>query len=312
MPPPVHTPVLLEQTLTLLAPQPGEVFLDCTVGLGGHAAVLAQQLTRGTVILCDLDNTNLQYSASRVKAASSQVRVETIHGSFASAPRRLTEMGLKAHMILADLGFASNQVDDPQRGLSFSRDGPLDMRLDVHGSAPSAADLVNTLAEADLARIIDEYGEERHARRVATRIIEARREGRIETTAHLADIVRSAVPRSYREDGSRGIDPATRTFQALRMAVNDELGHLAALLDNITDGARRATTGAGWLAPGARIAIISFHSLEDRPVKRALAALVETGSATALTRKPAMAQADEVAANPRARSAKLRAVRLKA
>ena len=178
------------------------------------------------------------------------------------------------------------------------------MRLDPSG-ALTAAQFVAAASEHDLARVIDEFGEERHARLVARRIVEARKVGPITTTDQLAGIIRAAVgPR-----GSGGIDPATRTFQALRIAVNDELGNLHALMAAIRRGAKPMSTQA-WLKPGARIAIISFHSLEDRPVKQAFAELVESGAAEHVVRKPVTASDDELRQNPRSRSAKLRVIRI--
>lgn len=311
-----HIPVLLAETLAALSPREGEVYLDCTAGRGGHAAAIAPFLgPTGTVVLCDLDAVNLAFAAERVGAIPNPPRVLTLHASFAQAPRFLVEQGLRADCVLADLGFASTQVDDPARGLSFMRDGPLDMRLNP-ASGPTAADLVASMPEAELVRLIAEYGEERRARAVAAAIVAARRGGGggaggpIRTTTRLAEIVRSVV---RREPG--GIDPATRTFQALRIAVNDELGNLEALLEAVDRGARAAAAGAdkpvrqgdGWLAPGARVAVITFHSLEDRPVKRAFAAAAQAGLARdacgVVKATPA-----EVAGNPRAGSAKLRAI----
>jgi 16S rRNA (cytosine1402-N4)-methyltransferase len=286
-----------------LAPKGGQVFLDCTAGLGGHASAVAEMLgPEGVVVLNDADPGNLAAAAERLRATG--VRVVPLGGNFAEAPRRIVEAGLAADLVMADLGFASNQVDDPQRGLSFSKDGPLDMRLDPSLPA-TAADLVASLPESELARIIAEYGEDREAARIARRIVESRRERPISTTRQLAEVVRQVSGR--RMATSAGIDPATRTFQALRIAVNDELGSLESLLASVEQG---AINSGSWLRPGARIAIISFHSLEDRPVKRSFAALVDRGIAEDLTRRPATADEREVSGNPRARSAKLRAIRL--
>jgi 16S rRNA (cytosine1402-N4)-methyltransferase len=231
--------------------------------------------------------------------------VETAPGNFARAPERLAQLGLRAGVVLADLGFASTHVADASRGFSFQRDGPLDMRLDP--AAPiTAAELVNTLPEEDLASLIEEFGEERHARRVARKVVESRAGGPISTTFGLASIVRAAVPAGR----DQRIDPATRTFQALRIAVNDEIGSLGALLRAVRAGARRAGESGSWLERGARVAVIAFHSLEDRPVKRGFHGLIAEGLASDLTRKPIVAGEDERGRNPRARSAKLRAVRL--
>jgi len=321
-PPPgqaAHVPVLLDEVVATLAPRRGEVVLDCTAGLGGHAAALGAKVGReGTVVICDLDPGNLAAAGRRVEALPAPPRVLAWYTNFADAPRRMLAVreaegaGLRADVVLADLGFSSNQMADAARGFSFMREGPLDMRLDP-SSPVTAAQLVNTLPARELEEIIRDYGEERRAREVAQKLVEARRTEPITTTARLAAIVRSVVgPRG----GGASIDPATRTFQALRIAVNDELGNLHALLEAVERAARAVaaggTGGAGgtWLAPGARVGIIAFHSLEDRLVKRAFAKLVEQGLATALTKKPIEAGPEETARNPRARSAKFRAVRL--
>jgi len=305
-----HMPVLASETLELLDPQAGETALDCTAGLGGHAALLAERVgASGRMILNDLDPWHLERAAARVRAAA-DAAVETLRGNFAEAPRKLAERGWSADVVLADLGFASSQVEDPERGLSFRLDGPLDMRLDPQGPL-TAAELVNTGSEEELAEIIRDFGEERMARRVARKIVASRAERPIETTGRLASIVRSAV---HSRPGQSRIDPATRTFQALRIAVNDELGSLTSLLESVRRTASVAATGGGegdWLAPGARIGVISFHSLEDRLVKRAFVDLVERELAEGVTRKPVTASEEEQRRNPRARSAKLRVIRLK-
>ncbi len=322
-----HVPVLLDEVVEALSPKPGETYLDCTAGLGGHAERIAEQLAHGeggerggrgqeggrgggSVILCDLDHGNLARAQARLKPRFPAINLTTLHGNFADAPRKLSELRLAADMVLADLGFASSQMDDASRGFSFMRDGPLDMRLDP--SAPiTAAELVNTMSEPELASLIFEYGEDRHARRIAQKLVRERASAPIETTARLAELVVDAVPPQHGPKG--GIHPATRTFQALRIAVNDELGNLRRLLDAIARGAALAAErngpSHGWLNHDARIGIISFHSLEDRLVKQAFADLVERGLAERLTRKPVEASDAEVQRNPRARSAKLRAVR---
>jgi 16S rRNA (cytosine1402-N4)-methyltransferase len=228
--------------------------------------------------------------------------VVVMQGNYADAPRKLDQLGLSADLVLADLGFSSNQVQDAERGFSFSREGPLDMRLDPTNPV-TAADLLATLPERELARLIREFGEDFQAARIARKLVEARGQGPISTTGQLAEIVRSVSgPRSG------GIDSATRTFQALRIAVNDELGSLASLLEQIRRGAQKR--GQGWLKGCARVAIIAFHSLEDRPVKQAFGALEQEGLAARLNRRPVTASDSEVAENPRARSAKLRGVRI--
>lgn len=233
-----------------------------------------------------------------------------IAGNFAFVPRQLPGMGLAADMVLADLGFSSNQMEDGQRGLSFMREGPLDMRLDPTLRS-TAADLVNGLPEAELARIIGEFGDERHASRIARKLAQARQQGPISTTGKLAELVRSVVPGSH-----TGIDPATRTFQALRIAVNDELGSLESLAsdvvrvsEEIAAGGSEGGTDGRWLRPGARVAIISFHSLEDRIVKGMVARVVGLGGFDVAGGAVTPGE-DEQAANPRSRSAKLRCVQV--
>ncbi len=305
-----HIPVLPSEVLDLLAPQTGQVFVDCTAGLGGHACLIAQQIgPMGTIVLNDMDQANLGRAKVSVANAlcpgdPASVKVHAVQGNFAELPAKLRELGLVADMVLADLGFASTQVDDPQRGLSFRFSGPLDMRLDP--SMPiTAEELVNTLPERDLADIIFRYGEEKSSRRIASKLVAAREVEPITTTDRLAEIVRSAIP------GPRGgINPATKTFQALRIAVNDELGSLESLLRLIGIALKKNHAGQpSWLASGSRVGIISFHSLEDRPVKRATGEWVKAGWAESVTRKPIEAGDAEIGSNPRARSAKLRGVR---
>jgi len=304
-----HIPVLLDEVLDLLAPAPGGTYVDATAGLGGHAEAVAERLgPSGRIVLNDLDPGNLERAGERVRAAVPGIEVITVHGSFASLPAELEEWGVRADGFLADLGFASNQVDDPDRGLSFKADGPLDMRLDPT-RGETAADLVNRLGERELADLIFAFGEERLSRRIAQKLVETRRDGPILTTNRLADIVRSAYPAAMKRKSR--IDPATRTFQALRIAVNGELDHLDRLLSAVGQGAQAASAGhESWLACGARVGIIAFHSLEDRPVKQAFNDLASRDLVDRLTRKPIVAGDAESASNPRARSAKLRGVRV--
>ncbi|MCZ2344448.1 MAG: 16S rRNA (cytosine(1402)-N(4))-methyltransferase RsmH [Bacteroidales bacterium] len=278
-----HVPVLFEETLRLLAPQPGEIWVDCTLGGAGHAAGIVERLgTSGRLIGCDQDSTML----GRAKQRLLGFPVTYVHANFEQLGDVLANLGLPTvDGILADLGFASDQMDDPQRGLSFREDGPLDMRLDL-ANGQTAADLVNRLSEQALADIFYEYGEERKSRWVAKRIIERRKEKPFEKTSELAELVRRCVPRSGH------IDPATRVFQALRIAVNDELGALDRLLASLPSCVRS----------GGRVGIISFHSLEDRRVKLAF----QRETWTPKTKKPATASDAEIQRNPRSRSAKLR------
>lgn len=309
-----HVPVLVETCLRALDPRPGETYCDCTAGLGGHALEFGRRVgPRGRVVLNDLDGVNLRDAAARLRRELGEAcpEVVTFAGNFAHVPRKMAGAGLRADMVLADLGFASNQVQDAARGLSFSREGPLDMRLarpaaegEGEPLPPSAAELLASMDERELARVIREYGEERHAGAIARKLAAARREHPISTTTELARLVRSAVGRG--DPG--GIDPATRTFQALRIAVNDELGNLDALLHGLRTGMLSPERPA-WLAAGARAAVISFHSLEDRPVKAMFARLERDGLAEDVLGGPTTADEAEVSANPRSRSAKLRAVR---
>lgn len=310
-----HVPVLLREVVRLLDPRPGETVVDCTAGLGGHAAVLAQRLgARGRMVLNDLDPTNLSRAEAFVRMLPDSPEVVAIRGNFAELPRRLAERGIGADAVLVDLGFASSQMDNPARGFSFQREGPLDMRLDPEG-ATTAARLVNTLPEQELGEIIRDLGEERHWRRIAAKLVAERARAPIETTARLAAIVTDAVGGPGRSAGR--IHPATKTFQALRIAVNDELGALRSLLESVSRVASGLGIGAGagalWLnrgGRGARIGVIAFHSLEDRLVKHAFADLVKRGLAEALTKRPIEASEQEQRENPRSRSAKLRVIRL--
>ena len=289
---PTHEPVMVAETVALLAPSRGGLFVDCTVGLGGHArAILAEGATR--LIGLDRDTTALRLAADSLAAWHD--RVDLVHADYRELPAVLEARGIdRIDGALADLGVSSMQFDAEGRGFSFRRDEPLDMRMD-QTQGPTAADLVAEAGEEDLANVIFQYGEERFSRRIARRLVEARREGRIGTTGQLADIVRRAVPRR----GYQRIDPATRTFQALRIWVNRELDGLEAFL---VDTSRL-------LRAGARLAVISFHSLEDRIVKHAFRALAAGEDALrVLTRKPVIPGEAEVARNPRARSAKLRAI----
>jgi len=286
---PRHQSVLPAEVVRLLDPKPGETWIDCTTGGGGHARAIAERVgPAGRVIGLDQDETMLALARPRLEG----LPVQLVKANFDQLPELLDNLGIgTVDGLLADLGFSSDQLDDPARGLSFREDGPLDMRLDPT-SGQTAADLVNAMSEKALADLIYEYGEERKSRWVAKRIVERRATKPFETTADLADLVRRCVPRS----GS--LDPATRTFQALRIAVNDELGSLERLLSVLPKR----------IASGGRAGIISFHSLEDRRVKHAFR-VPEVWKV--LTKKPVEAADDETAQNPRSRSAKLRvAVRL--
>jgi 16S rRNA (cytosine1402-N4)-methyltransferase len=280
---PTHRAVLPSEVARLLAPKPGEIWVDCTTGVGGHARILAEAVgPTGRLIGLDQDPAMLALAVPRLAG----LPVTLVRANFDQLPEVLSGLGIDAvDGLLADLGFCSDQLADPARGLSFRDDGPLDMRLDPE-LGQSAADLVNSMGEAALADVLFEFGEERKSRWIAKRIVERRKSAKFETTADLADLVRRTVPRSG------GIDPATRTFQALRIAVNDELGALDRLLAALPKIVK----------PGGRAGIISFHSLEDRRVKRAF----RTEYWEPATKKPVEASEVEAAENPRSRSAKLR------
>jgi 16S rRNA (cytosine1402-N4)-methyltransferase len=298
-----HLPVLLGEVIEALDPQPGQTVVDATAGRGGHAVEIARRLTSsGTLILFDLDPGNLAYAAERVRIETGLEAV-TVAGSFASVGRELRARDMQAHGLLADLGFASNQIEQADRGLSFNRKGPLDMRLDP-GSPLKASDLLATLSEEELTDLIRRFGEDPAARRIARKIVANRAVEPIQDTAQLARLVCEAYGSRNRE---ARLHPATRTFQALRIAVNDELGALEALLEDIERTARHLATGApGWLHLGARLAIIGFHSLEDRLVKQAFARMADQGWLGDRTRKPLKPTQAEIRSNARARSAKLR------
>ncbi len=292
---PRHVSVLPVEVLAALAPKPGEIFIDATVGAGGHSRLLAERvLPDGRLIGLDRDPAMLELARSRLGS----LPVKLIQAPFSRLREVLDELNIGAvDGVLADLGICSDQLDAAERGLSFTQPGPLDMRLDPETGEPASA-LLRRLNERDLADLIYRYGEERFSRRIARRIVEVRRREPLQTTEQLAELVRRCVPRPPRSRDRRrpAIDPATRVFQALRIAVNDELGELEHLLKILPHCVR----------PGGRVAIISFHSLEDRLVKQAFR---DRSMWEALTKKPVQAGEEEVRNNPRARSAKLRAAR---
>jgi 16S rRNA (cytosine1402-N4)-methyltransferase len=287
-----HVPVLTSEALQYLRAERGGVYVDCTVGLGGHARAL---LEAGATRVIGVDRDLQALAAARETLAPWAERVDLVHADYRDLDEVLEQRGIRlVNGTLADLGVSSLQFDTPGRGFSFQRDEPLDMRMDT-STGDTAAALVARSTERELADGIYAYGEERFSRRIARAIVAARHEQPIETTGRLAAIVRRALPRR----GYMRIDPATRTFQALRIWVNRELEGL----DRFLEAAVRR------LHAGARLVVITFHSLEDRIVKHTLRALEHSGDAAVkvLTKKPIGPSDVEVLRNPRARSAKLRA-----
>lgn len=286
-----HRPVLPTEVLDALAPAAGQTIVDATVGAGGHAWLLAEQLgPTGRLIGLDQDPAMLALARPRLEGFP----VTLVHANFDQLSLVLSELGIPAvDGVLADLGVCSDQIDTPERGFSFQQPGPLDMRMDPEQGEPARV-LLRRLSERQLADLFWRYGEERFSRRIARKIVETRRRAPLETTQELAELVRHCVPRP--RGRWHAIDPATRVFQALRIAVNDELGALDRFLAALPDCMR----------PGGRAVVISFHSLEDRRVKQAFR---DRQHWEVLTAKPLQPTEEEVRNNPRARSAKLRAAR---
>lgn len=289
-----HQPVMVDAVLELLNPRSPAVFVDGTVGTAGHSlALLPRLLPHGRLIAIDRDPEALKIGRSRL--AEFQPLVQHERDNFRNLTALLARLGLsRIDGLLLDLGVSSLQLDRADRGFSFASEGMLDMRMDPDQDT-TADSLVNTLPADDLAHLLETLGEERFARRIAQHIVQERRTHPITTTKQLARVVTRAIPAGARHGR---LHAATKTFQALRMAVNDELGALTALLAQLPV----------LLKPGARAVIITFHSLEDRIVKRAFLEGQGRGVWTVLTKKPRRPSAEEVARNPRARSAKLRAV----
>jgi 16S rRNA (cytosine1402-N4)-methyltransferase len=299
-----HEPVLCDELMSIAAPQPGEMVVDTTIGHGGHAHLLTQAIgPAGRLIGLDVDEKNLARARRRVEAAMGTAvgpHLDLVRENFSRLEDVLDLLGV-AHvdLILADLGVSTDQLLDASTGLSFTEDGLLDMRLDDRLET-TASDLVNRLSERELSDLIWHSSQERFSRRIAKRICQVRREGRIKTTLQLVRIVCSALGVSLQSHRSK-IHPATRTFLALRIAVNEEIESLKALL----------AAAANRLAPGGRIAVISFHSGEDRIVKKDFLNRRRNGAYEILTKKPINPTSEEVRRNPRSRSAKLRVARQK-
>ncbi|HEX3559425.1 MAG TPA: 16S rRNA (cytosine(1402)-N(4))-methyltransferase RsmH [Pyrinomonadaceae bacterium] len=303
-----HRPVLLIETMRLLAPERGGLFVDATLGLGGHSEAILEASDDARVLGVDRDREALRLASERLARFGTRFRFA--HANFRDLASVLSEAGeQEASGVLADLGVSSLQFDTPERGFSFRHDAPLDMRMDAGGQEETAAELLERLPEEEIARVLYEYGEERKSRRIARWIVERRERGEpLRKTGELADLVARAVGHKR---GER-IHPATRTFQALRIAVNGELEGLAEFIETAVD----------LLQSQGRLAVISFHSLEDRIVKRTMRRLsghCECGprmpvctcgarhAVEILTRRPVVASEQEVGENPRARSARLRA-----
>jgi 16S rRNA (cytosine1402-N4)-methyltransferase len=304
-----HLPVMLDRCMELLRPRPGGTYVDTTLGLGGHAErLLRQSAPDGRVIGLDRDPEALALARERLAGHGAE-RLVTVAASFADLAEVGADLGVeRVDGVLYDLGVSSLQLDDAERGFSYRVDVPLDMRMDP-GSGPTAADVLNTYPRAELTRVFRQYGEERFAPRIARFVEEARGRAPIRTTGELVDLIKAAIPAAARR---RGPHPARRVFQALRIEVNGELDALAESLPQAID----------LLAPGGRVVVLAYHSLEDRIVKRTFVAaatgregppsplappVTPSPRLTILTRRPETPGADEVAANPRAESAKLRA-----
>ncbi len=286
----IHVPVMPREVIELLAPAPGQTMLDATAGGGGHTLLLAERVGgTGRVLAVDRDPSAIE----RIREAADRPNVVPICASYDELDELAVIPPEGLDGVLLDLGLSTDQLRDDARGFSYQSRGPLDMRFDPTRGQP-AWQLLAELSQEELANLIYEYGEERLSRRIARRIVEARRRTPLRTADQLAEVVRSCVPRSR---GHR-IDPATRTFQALRIAVNQELDRLERVLQRLPQ----------WLKPGGRVVVIAFHSLEDRLVKRAF---VDRDVWERITKKPLRPSREEVAGNPKSRSAKLRAAILR-
>jgi 16S rRNA (cytosine1402-N4)-methyltransferase len=309
MPEQRHIPVMVDRVVALVAPaleEPGSVLVDATVGLGGHAAAILSRCPEALLVGLDRDEQALSLAAETL--APFTERTTLVHAVYDEIGDVLADLGHeRANGVLFDLGLSSMQLDEADRGFSYAHDAPLDMRMDASGGQ-TAADVLNTYAAADLARVISRYGEERFARRIAERVVRERASSPLTSSAQLVELIREAIPAAARRTGG---NPAKRTFQALRIEVNDELGALQRALPAAIDA----------LAVGGRIVVMSYQSLEDRMVKQTLrrkatssappglpitAAEVDT-EMRLLTRGAEKASADEIAANPRAASVRVRA-----
>ena len=288
-----HNPVLTREVISFLNPAPGQIIVDATIGGAGHSAEILQRIIPGGMLIgIDRDEETLRLASERLKPFEGSFKL--VNKNFKYLKEVLKDIGVeKVNGIIFDLGISSIQMEAWQRGFSIKNDGPLDMRMD-RNQALTAKDLVNRLSEMELSDTIRELGEERFHRRIAGRIVEERKKKEISTTAELTDVILRSIPYSRNK---YKIHPATRTFQALRIRVNDELGAISQALRESPDVLQR----------GARVCVISFHSLEDRIVKNRFKEFKTNGVFNVLTKKPLTADENELACNPRSRSAKLRA-----
>lgn len=292
-----HDPVMLHEVLEVLNLRPGGVVVDGTLGLAGHSLEMRKRIAPGgTLVGLDWDETMLAAARARLEEARDEdgTRLELVHTDYRGMGEAMAQLGLQADAILLDLGLNSAQIEDPTRGIAFKTEGPLDMRMDRSAGEPASA-LLNRLSPTEIERILWNYGDERWAKAIAKAIVERRRANPLRTTTDLVDAVLAAVPAGARD---KRIHPATRTFQAVRIAVNKEL-----------EGLEDAIQGAAeCLAPGGVLAVLSYHSGEDRATKTIFRDLAAEGWEE-IFRKPALPTAEEIARNPRSRSAKLRAIR---
>ena len=292
-----HDPVMLREVLEVLNLRPGAVVVDGTLGLAGHAREFARVVAPGTVVGLDWDQSMLAEARERLGAADGRDehgnRVDLVHADYRQMPQVMADLGLRADGILLDLGLNSAQIEDPERGIAFKTEGPLDMRMD-RSRGETASSLLNRLGPVEIERLLWDYGDERWAKAIAKQVVERRRENPLRTTNDLVEAVLAAVPPKARD---KRIHAATRTFQAIRIAVNRELDDLEGAIQGAAES----------LAPGGRLAVLSYHSGEDRAAKVVFRALADEGWEE-LFRKPVTPTAEEIARNPRARSAKLRAI----
>lgn len=288
----MHQSVLIKEVIKYLAPLPGDVVVDATIGLGGHSQIFIEKIKpNGRLIGIDLDRESLKQAQERLEPLLETVSLDLFSDNFVNTGKVLKKLGLKgADVMLLDLGISSYQVETAHRGFSFMKDAPLDMRMS-QDSSPDAANVVNKYSERDLIEIFKSYGEERFAKRIAQKIVTCRQKKPITTTFELVAIIKNAAPCGWQR-----IHPATRVFQALRIEVNKELDNLKSFLSQVPN----------WLNHGSRLGIISFHSLEDRLVKMHFRKYYQEGILELITKKPIRSASVERADNPRSRSAKLR------